>query len=59
MQRMPRETFSKKIFFLHSIRKHYIQIMTYKVRYFLQKVDIIEETEYDEIIQCDHSYDSR
>ena len=33
--------------------------MTYKVRYFLQKVDIIEETEYDEIIQCDHSYDSR
>ena len=32
---------------------------TYKGKYFLQKVDIIEETEYDEIIQCDHSYDSR
>merc|ERR1711934_57292 len=25
----------------------------------IDKVDIIEETEYDEIIQCNHSYDSR
>ena len=30
----------------------------WKRNYFF-KVDMIEETEYDEIIQCDHSYDSR
>ena len=23
------------------------------------KVEMIEETEYDEVIQCDHSYDRR
>jgi len=25
----------------------------------IEKVDIIEETEYDDVIQCDHSYDKR
>merc|ERR1712083_249152 len=25
----------------------------------IEKVDIIEETEYDDVVQCDHSYDKR
>ena len=25
----------------------------------IDKVEMIEETEYDEVVQCDHSYDRR
>ena len=25
----------------------------------IDKVEMVEETEYDEVVQCDHSYDRR